>query len=257
MVRLLASFWRERGDEVLVASGTERLPPADLAILHVNLSVIPDNYAEAARRYPRVVNGAALDIRKRTVSSNLVSRDDDWPGPVIVKTDLNYFGLPEAWACRQELSHGQEVPEAPPALKTYPVFRDIPSVPERIWSRPHLVVERFLPERDEKGFYLRTWVFLGDRERCRRHLSRDAVVKSKNLIASEDCGVPDFIRSERERLGFDYGKFDFVMHKGQPVLLDANKTPGSPPWNPQVATDYALIAQGIDSLLATPAPAPL
>jgi hypothetical protein len=30
---------------------------------------------------------------------------------------------------------------------------------------------------------------------------------------------------ERARLGFDYGKFDFVIHEGQAVLLDANRTP--------------------------------
>jgi hypothetical protein len=28
-------------------------------------------------------------------------------------------------------------------------------------------------------------------------------------------------------MGFDYGKFDYVMQEGQPVLLDANKTPGA------------------------------
>jgi hypothetical protein len=29
----------------------------------------------------------------------------------------------------------------------------------------------------------------------------------------------------REALGFDYGKFDYVEHDGEPILLDANKTP--------------------------------
>jgi len=31
--------------------------------------------------------------------------------------------------------------------------------------------------------------------------------------------------AERERLGLDYGKFDFVVHEGRPVLLDAAPTP--------------------------------
>jgi hypothetical protein len=30
-----------------------------------------------------------------------------------------------------------------------------------------------------------------------------------------------------KRMGFDFGKFDYVMHEGKPVLLDANKTPGA------------------------------
>ena len=34
-------------------------PEADIAVLHVDLSVIPQAYAEAAGRYATVVNGAA------------------------------------------------------------------------------------------------------------------------------------------------------------------------------------------------------
>ena len=29
-------------------------------------------------------------------------------------------------------------------------------------------------------------------------------------------------------MGFDYGKFDFVRHDGQWLLLDVNKTPSAP-----------------------------
>ena len=31
----------------------------------------------------------------------------------------------------------------------------------------------------------------------------------------------------RRDLGFDYGKFDYVIHEGRAILLDANSTPGS------------------------------
>ena len=31
----------------------------------------------------------------------------------------------------------------------------------------------------------------------------------------------------REQMGFDYGKFDYVIHEGKPILLDANKTVGA------------------------------
>jgi len=37
--------------------------------------------------------------------------------------------------------------------------------------------------------------------------------------------VPEAIRAARRHLGFDYGKFDFVIHQGQPILLDTNSTP--------------------------------
>ena len=38
--------------------------------------------------------------------------------------------------------------------------------------------------------------------------------------------MPDEIRAERQRLGFDYGKFDFAIGPEGPVLYDANRTPG-------------------------------
>jgi hypothetical protein len=63
--------------------------------------------------------------------------------------------------------------------------------------------------------------------------------------------VPDFLRAERERLGFDYGKFDFVIHDGQAVLLDANKTPGPPPSSPDAMERNARLAGGIEMMLAT------
>jgi hypothetical protein len=250
MLSLLAGYWAEWGHQIFVASGTEGLPEADLAVLHVNLSRIPQHYADAANRYKRVVNGAALDIRKRTVSSNIVARDSDWSGPVIVKTDLNYHGLPEVWVSEAQHAGGFAVKRtAPPPLPDYPIFEGIRSVPDEIWSQPHLVVERFLPERHEEGFCVRTWVFFGERERCRRHLCTEPIVKARNLIASENSPVPDFIRGERERLGFDYGKFDFVIHEGEPILLDANKTPGSPPNSPDTERAYREIAGGIDAML--------
>ena len=36
----------------------------------------------------------------------------------------------------------------------------------------------------------------------------------------------EIVEAQR-RLKFDYGKFDYVIHDGQPVLLDANKTTGA------------------------------
>jgi hypothetical protein len=48
MLSLLAGYWAEWGHQIFVASGTEGLPEADLAVLHVNLSRIPQHYADAA-----------------------------------------------------------------------------------------------------------------------------------------------------------------------------------------------------------------
>ena len=239
-----------RGHHVDVVCGLERLPPADTAILHVDLSVVPDDYARAARRYPRVMNGQALDIRKRAVSRNLVARGDGWRGPVIVKTDLNYRGLPEQELHKRALKANGKAAK-PPKPIDYKIYESPERVPHSVWSRPELVVERFLPERDDSGFAVRTWLFLGDRERCRRFTSDKPLVKGANIkfVGSEPSEVPDFVRAERDRLKIDYGKFDFVLHNGEPVLFDANKTPGVPPPSPMNAQLYEYLADGLDQWL--------
>ena len=248
-LQLLIDRWRADGDEVIVAAGTRDLPDADLAFLHVDLSVVPQEYAEAARRYPRSVNAAALDIRKRTVSRNILTRDDPWPGPVIVKTDLNCNGVPEFVAEIRRLGRDPTPEEGAGKVFSYETARNPAAIPAAVWDAPQLVVERFLPERDKSGFYLRTWIFLGDRERCRRFRAAKPMIKGSDYLSVEPCPVPDFLRAERERLGFDYGKFDFVMQGDEPILLDANKTMGLPPANrPPLRAAYEELAAGLDAL---------
>ena len=95
IVHDMAGFWRADGHEVVYVYGVKRHVPADLLLVHVNLSVVPEEYLEYALRYPIALNGRVRDIRKSTLSRNLVAYGDDWDGPVIVKTDLNYAGQPE------------------------------------------------------------------------------------------------------------------------------------------------------------------
>ncbi|TIV27981.1 MAG: hypothetical protein E5V96_34050, partial [Mesorhizobium sp.] len=57
-------------------------------------------------------------------------------------------------------------------------------------------------------------------------VSPQNLVKGEDTIRREPVPVPDELRALRRDLGFDYGKFDFVMHEGKALLLDANKTPG-------------------------------
>jgi hypothetical protein len=237
---------KERGHRILVVQGVDRLPDADMAVLHVNLSVVPGEYAAAAARYPVALNGKALDIRKRNVSRNILARDSGWTGPVIVKTDLNCGGLPE-WILEaySDLSK-------PPATAARPAIYDIfdgrGAVPESVWSDRRLIVERFLPERDERGFHTRSWIFTGDAGRCVRCRSADPVVKGRAIIDIEYVDVPEFIRMERKRLGLDFGKLDFVIHDGEPVLLDANKTPGQPPGE-RGGKDRAPFIDALEALL--------
>jgi hypothetical protein len=209
LLRRFIPLWTGAGHRVSVAVGLGEWPDGDIAILHMDLSVIPSSYAEASKRYGVVVNGAALDIRKRVVSRYLVRPNDDWAGPVIVKTDLNCGGTPELRVLQKSRRAGVPVDHSIGEIaflklnQSYPILRSVKEVPDAVWNNPGLVVERFLPEQDARGFWLRAWVFLGDRERCTRYLGSQPVIKGGNILAREPAPVPDSLRAERERLGFE------------------------------------------------------
>ena len=248
---MVAEKWSADGHEVQVVSGILDLPDGDVAILHVDLTVVPAAYGKAARAYPRVVNGSALDISKRLVSRHLITRDSPWTGPVIVKSDLNFGGWPEWQMRKRAIALGKPVPNFPkPQFPT--LYRRMSIVPEDTWARPDVVVERFVPEFDKGIFSIRHWMFFGDRERCKRCMSREPVIKGANVFDAEDAPIPDEMRAERRRLRLDYGKLDFVIHKGRPILLDANKTPGQLPGTAKGGFPEYL-AGAIDAMLAEPA----
>jgi hypothetical protein len=250
----LATHWVNAGHTISLVEGPGDWPDADIAILHVDLSVVPNAYRQAAARYPAVINGKVTDIRKTRVSRNLLQRGDAWTGPVIIKTDLNFRGIPERHAMENFRREGK-VPDLPPGPlvymhRPYPILRSVGAVPYEVWNNPGLVVERFLPERDAHGFWMRAWVFLADRERCTRYRGTHPIVKAGNIVAQEPAPVPDELRAERERLGFDYGKFDFAVHEGRAILFDANRTPSAPPSSPAVEASNAHLAGGLDALLS-------
>jgi hypothetical protein len=130
------------------------------------------------------------------------------------------------------------------------LFDRVRDVPAEVWQDRQLVVEKFLPERDPRGFALRTWCFMGSRETCSRCVSAEPVVKGASVIARELVSVPDVLRQARARLGFDYGKFDFVIHDGKPVLFDANFTPTVPEnLSEELARSAKELAQGLLEML--------
>lgn len=245
------SHWIEAGHFVVVHTGTRDLPSTDVAILHVDLTVVPPEYLAALNGHPVVVNGATATISKRTYSQLLVGRDDGYTGPVIVKTDANAGGQPEVLHARAGAAPGAQASLPVPLLRgRYPIYRSAASVPEHVWRDPRLVVERFVPERDPRGYALRVYTFFGDRERATRVVGRHPVVKGQDIVERIQVSVPDELRQWRRRLGFDYGKFDYVVHEGRPILLDANRTPTIPGnLAPQIHAGMKDLADGIDSFL--------
>ncbi|HKP26624.1 MAG TPA: hypothetical protein VJV39_22335 [Dongiaceae bacterium] len=220
----------QAGIEVEVTHGHRQFVRADLAILHVSSTIISAEYVALAKRYPRTLNLAVNDVRKSRISGAALRRDENWDGPVIVKTELNSHGGAERFHNCLAAKRGKRLPYPALAEKSgYEIFERAADVPDAIWQDRALAVERFLPERDPRGYALRTWVFMGSRETCSRCIALKPIVKGAGIIARELIAVPDELRMIRRQLGFDYGKFDYVEHDGLPVLLDANPTPRIPP----------------------------
>lgn len=241
IVHHLAEFWREDGHHVDYVFGPRRFVAADLVFVHVDLSVVPDRYMEFATRYPRAVNGRLRDIRKSTVSDQLVGTGDDWTGPVIVKSDLNYGGLPERalevsalerrvpvlLRLRRRLDARLRPHRIPLGHLDYEIFDSIADVPSWVWNDPRVVVERFVPEIENGLHHLRMMLVLGDRWRCTLVRSDHRVIKARRSLASEDVEPHPETFAWRERFGVDYGKIDYVVYEGRPILLDINKTIGA------------------------------
>jgi hypothetical protein len=229
----LRRIWERRGLKVSVAQ--DFCEEADLFLLHHDRTKMDPDSLPRAPMGARVINGGVLDISKRLYSSLSVNRDDDWDGPVIVKSNLNHFGVPEAEERRGTLLRrlherlarlswraARKLPE-----RFYPIVHSIADVPAWVWRDENLLVEKFLPERTEDGLYcVRGWVFLGDKGYGYRIFSTHPLVKTGSMVRHDYLDeTPSELVEFRQRMQFDFGKFDYVQHGGRAILLDANKTP--------------------------------
>jgi hypothetical protein len=230
----LAEFWRAGGIEVEFFAGVERFVPCDLVIVHVDLSVVPMEYLDFARRFPRVINGSVEDIRKSTISRNCLKRGTDYRGPVIVKSDLNYAGRPErflggwsslSWALPLCARVASRHPFA--TSLDYRLYDDVTRVPHRYFRGRGAVVERFLPELKDGKFHVRTLEFLGDRYTSLRLASYQPIVKEATAIDEQVVPPHPTALAVCRELNIEYGKIDYVIHDGSFHLLDLNKTPGA------------------------------
>lgn len=256
--------WRARGIRVDEIYGMPRELDADLLLPHLDLSYIPDDYWEVIQRHPNVVNRRVRDIRKRTLSTNLVEPDDPWDGPVIVKTNMNSRGFADAqflggrWRGLMGGMLARKLATLPGSdqlrlgfartLGRYYVYENLAAVPRRVWRNPHLVVERFRPERDGDHYVLRNWTFFGSHQHARTFRGPDPWVKGINsTMAPLDLPPPPTIIAARERLGMDYGKMDYVVVNGEAILLDVSPAPGmTGPLDEGRIQRAARLANGLD-----------
>jgi len=225
VINRYAELWRADGHEVIFLFWVAQFVPADLVIVHVDLSVVPDEYLEFAKRYPIALNGEVKDIRKSTFSQLLLKPGDPYNGQVIVKSNYNYAAGPE---------RSMGVPLNPRGISVsffgspldYQIFETPKAVPSILFADPNVVVEKFQPEFGDGLYHMRAMVFLGDRITCARMASRNPIVNGSTQIHTERVEPHPEIIKLWKTMKFDYGKFDYVIHEGQALLLDANKTTG-------------------------------
>jgi len=272
LLRLMMERWRASGHAVEIVRGVGRFVPADLMIPHLDLTVTPEPYRDFMAQYPVVLNRRVLDVSKSKISSNLLRKGEDYDGPVIVKTERNYGGLPEARLKRERRPSpsfvrrilGSAISKIRPSRAgatewnlvesmesgSYPVFPSLASVPAGVFGNPNLVVEKFLPEREGTDYCLRYYYFFRDREINFLLKSRNMVVKGSNAHRCDEVPSPPELHAIRQRLGIDFGKFDYVLRDGRVVLFDVNRTPSYSSLEPRGLSGPVAdrLAEGIESL---------
>jgi hypothetical protein len=235
VIAKLAEYWRAEGVRVHYLRGTRLYVPADVLILHVDLSVLPASVLRFASGYPRVINRHVRDIRKRTFSTLLVERRGAYSGPVIVKSNFNFGGGPESGG------HPLRVMRAYHRARRiyfrlltgdwcYRIYASPSEVPAPIWHDSQLVVEKFLPERRGDDYAVRTYHCFGDRDSFFLLTSPEPIVKGGPATRIHPLEPDPRLRVLRRKLDLDYGKIDYLLVDGEPVMIDVNKTIGLTDW---------------------------
>lgn len=232
VIAKLAAHWKSWGHPVTM--GPTKTLDQGIGIMHFDQTkVSPELVPEA--NLP-VLNRSVLDISKNLFSTLRIYPDDTWTGPVIIKSILNFFGMPEKYASRPGFfeRRRREIAQRSWRLarmlpdQDYPVLKNIANVPGWVWKREDLIVEKFLPEKDGDLYSIRGWLFFGDRGYTYRLFSKSPVVKVATTIHHEILDhVPPELEILRKKHGYDFGKFDYVEIDGRPVVIDMNKTPTS------------------------------
>ena len=96
-IAILVRLWRQMGLKVSFVNGPSLFGDIDAAavINHVDLTVTPAPYLAYLKRFSTVINGGLVDISKSKYCRDLLASEDDYDGPVIIKTNLNYGGIKE------------------------------------------------------------------------------------------------------------------------------------------------------------------
>ena len=244
-----AEHWKQWGVRVRILHGINEPPNADLLIPQIDLSVMPQAYRDYVEAHPRVVNRGLYDIRRVRFSQNLVARDDAYEGPVVVKTNANFGGLPE----HRSMSRAQLPKRVPYQLRhlfrrvskklangraklaytdfmeprDYRVFPAKAEIPDSVFDNEALVVEKFRPEQQGEVYVSRNYAFFGSAGIAVWEKSKNPLIRGEHKILLELIPQDDKILDAQKSIGMEFGKLDYGLVDGEVVLFDVNPTPCS------------------------------
>ena len=233
VIRHVVQHWSERGVQFELATDLRAAPAGDIGWQHLDATKVGTDYQRVLARYPVVINGGSVDVHKRRTASHIVTKDDSWDGPVIVKTDLNYGGRADDWAYRwRPMRHSwfHSVRDKFPAVisgrmdpHAYPIHPSKATVPLWVWLDRRFVVQRFLAERKNERYAIRRWFFFGESEFAYLSYGSLPIVSGDDHAEWERLDAPpDELRKLRTSLGLDYGKIDYAELDGELVVYDVN-----------------------------------
>lgn len=210
-IKFFFNDWKDAGHKIVILKGPQKnMKKADVIIQHVDLTKVPEHYIDYLSQYPVVINGAVIDISKTSFSNNLLSRESNYTGQVIVKTNNNCGGSREK---NIALKQGKHVPEPTDGWdKTfwiragkYLICDSIADVPEGVWKNPSLIVEKCLSEKDKNGYYcLHQWIFFGEREIGIWTASEQQVIKGGDYkLKCYFNDIPEELRKIRRQFKMD------------------------------------------------------
>lgn len=228
---------------------------APCAMLHVDLTEVPEKFAAVEQLYPRVINGKALSIARELYSQSIVERGDHYAGPVIAKSIYNHRGVPElSYERRSNLvarlryqfhklvnRHYKEQ-----RCPHYQVFESLAAVPEAVWENREQMVERFLPGSLDFPITKQRYTFSREYGMITRSRYNSLLCDDHMLSHEEIEGeVPTELLQVRRDLHLDYGAIDFFMIDGRAYVVDANKTTTV---NDHFIQTYPFVARLMDRL---------
>lgn len=246
LINLIKPYWVRWGAKIVELHGTQIYVPADIIIVHVDLSVVPTNYQRFAQQYPCQINANVLDIKKSSICDHLLKVGDEYSGRVLAKTDLNYAGVPEyveeqqyqekpgrtnllRYLGRKAHSVRMKLINRSSPIRTkrdYRVFKNLGSVPNT-YRRKDIVLQKFMPEFLGESYVLREYFFLGNIGYINVEVSDDPIFTTGEQVETYVGAPPAAVDALCKRLNLGYGKIDYAIHNNETVIFDVNKTTGT------------------------------